>query len=207
MTCKAQITIMKKPITRKDDIVIRRIKGEILIYDTKDNKAFCLNETSALIYDLCDGKHSISEISDALSERLTILVSKELVSLALDQLDRDGLLEGGTDDHFEGMSRRAVIRKLGATSLAALPAISLIVAPNAAAAQSCSAPGASIPITFPNPTIQTDIPACRAYCGFASPGVPALTEPLCCSGLARSNNGFNLGNNTCTCSSYACVVS
>jgi hypothetical protein len=51
------------PHSRTKELVVQELKGELLIYDLSTNKAFCLNETSALVWQLCDGKSSISEIS------------------------------------------------------------------------------------------------------------------------------------------------
>ena len=125
-----------KPVARKNDIVVQELKDETLIYDLKTSKAYCLNETSALVWQLCDGTRTISDISDELSVRLKTLISEEFVWLALDQLGKDGLLEGETDDIFDGLSRRDVIRKVGFASIIALPVVSSIVAPEASMAQS-----------------------------------------------------------------------
>ena len=82
-----------KPLARRKDIVIQEFGKELLIYDLKTNKAFNLNETSASIWQLSNGEYTISEITDQLSQKLKALVSEELVLLALDQLQKDRLLE------------------------------------------------------------------------------------------------------------------
>ena len=125
-----------KPLARKNDIVVQELKGETLIYDLKSSKAYCLNETSALVWQLCDGTRTIFEVSDALSVRLKTLISEEFVWLALDQLDKDGLLEGEIENRFAGLSRREVIRKVGFASVVGLPIVSSVVAPPASMAQS-----------------------------------------------------------------------
>jgi len=128
-----------KPAARKADLVTQDSLNETLIYDLKTNKAFCLNETSALVWQLCDGRNSVSEISDAMSVQLKTLVSEDIVWLALDQLNKDGLLENGDtiNNHFSGLSRREAIRKVGFASVVALPIISSLIAPSASLAQSC----------------------------------------------------------------------
>jgi hypothetical protein len=102
------------PTSRQSDIVVQELKGEILIYDLKINKAFCLNETSALVYELCDGNNSISDISKQLTKKLKQPVSEDLIWLAIDQLKQDNLLENSPEieTKFEGLSRREVIRKV-----------------------------------------------------------------------------------------------
>ena len=129
---------MNKPKTRNENIVVQEMENEILIYDLKENKAFCLNETSALIYQLCDGKRTVEEISKSISKKLNQPISEELIWLALDNFKKDNLLEENErfEIDFKGLNRRQVIKKIGLASMIALPIVSSIVAPNAAMAQS-----------------------------------------------------------------------
>jgi len=129
-----------KPLSRNTNIVVQDLESEVLIYDLNINQAFCLNATAGLVYQLCDGKKTVAEIRYEMSERLRTLVSEDLVWLALEKLKKDNLLENADEltDHFSGMSRREVIKRVGLTSMAALPLISSVVAPTALAAQSGS---------------------------------------------------------------------
>ncbi len=104
---------MNKPKARKENIVIQKIDDETLVYDLNANRAYCLNKTSALVWALCDGNRTATQISDEMSKDLKALVSEELVYLALGQLGKDGLIENGTQDYLAGVSRREVIRKVG----------------------------------------------------------------------------------------------
>ncbi len=130
--------MLGKPLARTEDIVVQESGNELLIYDLKMNKAFCLNETSALVWQLCDGKNTVSEMSDKISTPLRKPVSEDLVWLALDQFGNDGLLVNDemVVSRFAGVARRELIRKVGIASMAALPIVSSIVAPKAVAAQS-----------------------------------------------------------------------
>lgn len=129
------------PQSRKNDIVVQDLNGEVLIYDLKSNKAFCLNETSALVWQACDGTKSVSEISQAVSKKLNEPANEDLVWLALDQLKQENLLENSEElvSNFNGMSRREAIRKVGLGTMIALPFISGLVAPTAVQAQSLAA--------------------------------------------------------------------
>lgn len=129
------------PLSRKENIVVQELENEILIYDLSENKALCLNETSALIWQLCDGNNSIAQISEKLSKKLNSSVSEDLVWLALDQLKKEKLITNGEEftANFNGMNRREVIRKVGFASMIALPLVSSIIAPSAANAQSVAA--------------------------------------------------------------------
>lgn len=141
--------IMNTPKTRNENIVVQEMENEILIYDLQTNKAFCLNETSAIIWQFCDGKNSIAEITEKVSKKLGELISEEMIWLALNDFKRDGLLENNEqfEIDFKGLSRRQVIKKVGLASMIALPVVASIVAPNAAMAGSllpscaaCAAP-------------------------------------------------------------------
>jgi hypothetical protein len=129
---------MNKPKTRNENIVVQEMEKEILIYNLKTNKAFCLNEASALIYQLCDGKNSVAEISQALSKKLNQPMTDDLIWLALDSFKKDNLLEDSKEFEidFKGLNRRQIIKKVGLTSLAVLPMVSSIIAPSAANAAS-----------------------------------------------------------------------
>lgn len=127
-----------KPVPRKENVVIQELGGEVLIYDLKTNKAHCLNETSALVWQACDGDRNVSDITKQVSEKLNAPATDDLVWLALDQFKKDELIVNGSEINgfFGGMSRREVIRNVGLASVIALPLVSSLVAPKAASAAS-----------------------------------------------------------------------
>jgi hypothetical protein len=130
-----------KPVGRKANIVIQDYANEVLIYDLTENKAFSLNEMSASIWQLCDGKNSVSDISKSLTRKYGASIDNDFVLLGLEQLKENNLLEN-TEEVFtdlNGLSRREVIRKVGFASLVALPLVSSLIAPKAAHAASASA--------------------------------------------------------------------
>jgi hypothetical protein len=129
------------PLSRKNDIVVQDLNGEVLIYDLKLNKAFCLNETSALVWQACDGNKSVDEISRSISKQMNQPANDDLVWLALDQLKQENLLENSEEvvANFDGMSRREVIRKIGLGTMIALPFVTGLIAPSATMAQSLAA--------------------------------------------------------------------
>ena len=178
---------MNKPKTRNENIVIQEMNKEILIYDLKDNKAFCLNETSAMIYQLCDGTKTSADISNLMSQKLKTLVNEDLVRLALNELERDGLLESDEFEvYFAGFSRREMVRKAGLASMVALPLVLSIIAPHAVqSASTCL--GLGIPFCSPAP--QPDFDACITY-------LQTNLGPICCSG-ASGFTDFDPGNGSC----------
>jgi hypothetical protein len=122
-----------KPVSRKNDLVVQEHDGEILIYDLTDNRALCLNETSARIWRACDGTNSVEDIGRAVG-------NEDLVWLALAELKKEKLIdhEPVTPDRFAGVSRREAIRRVGMASLIALPVIASLTAPAAAQAGTCT---------------------------------------------------------------------
>lgn len=128
----------KYPSVRRNNLVVQEISDELMIYDLNENKAFCLNETSAKVWQLCDGKKSLGQISKELGRQLNTSPDVGLVWLALNQLKINKLLENSADieDKYLGMSRREVIKKVGFGTMIALPLVSSIVAPTSANAAS-----------------------------------------------------------------------
>lgn len=132
-----------KPLSRNNDLVVQELNGETLIYDLNTNKAFCLNQTSALIWQICDGTKSIAEICQEISRKLKTTVKEDFIWLALDSLKKEGLIANADEitDGLQKMSRREVVRKIGLTSIAALPVIISLAAPTAAqSASQCAEP-------------------------------------------------------------------
>lgn len=134
------------PVGRTKNLVIQEVNEETLIYDLKTNKALCLNNTSAAVWKLCDGKKSLGQISYELSKQLKSSVSEDYVRFALEELKKADLILNLSENesYFNGLSRREVIRRIGLSSVIALPLISSLVAPsaaNAASGQACTLDG------------------------------------------------------------------
>ncbi len=131
--------MLHRPVSRKANIVVRELENEVLLYDLILHKAYCLNQTSALVYQFCDGTNSVTEISDLVSEELKTLISEDLVWLALKQLKKQNLLEpeDAIAAQVTGFPRRELLKKARLSSLVMLPAIVAIVAPTAVMAASC----------------------------------------------------------------------
>ena len=195
-----------KPIARKSDLVIQESGDELLIYDLKTNKAYCLNETSAIVWQLCDGKNSISEMATKMSKQLKNEISEDFVHLALTQLIDDDLLESNENlnQQFKGISRRKIIKKVGFASVVALPIVSGIVAPKATFAQSGGLPFQS-PCTNDSQCLSGTCRNGSFCCG--SPGetfdVDSFCDlngrTLCCSGNPGIFVGPSPGPRRFTC--------
>ena len=71
-----EINMTEKPASRRQNIVVQELADEILIYDLLIDKAFCLNETAKLVFELCNGNRTMAEISDLMSEQLKAKVNE-----------------------------------------------------------------------------------------------------------------------------------
>lgn len=129
------------PVARTESLIVKEVDGETLVYDLKTDKAHCLNDTAARVWKNCDGRKSVSEISEQLSTESNTSVEDELVWLALDQLEKFKLLEEAParPAFLAGMTRRQMVARLGIAAVA-LPAIVAIVAPEAKAQGSAPIP-------------------------------------------------------------------
>jgi hypothetical protein len=105
------------------------------VYDERRHLAFCLNESSSVIWNLANGEHTIAQIRRAASLKLETPITEDLVLFALKELQADGLLESvPIADVGKTISRRAMLQRLGAGGAMLLPIVSAIVAPTAAQA-------------------------------------------------------------------------
>jgi hypothetical protein len=134
---------VRTPKARKQNLVVKKLADEVLVYDLLTHKAHCLNEAAAQVWSLCDGRRSAGEIARLLTSKQEAFFTEEVVWLALNQLERFSLLE----EHIEpppsatNISRRELGRRLGIAGAASLPFIISIVAPLAATAATCGAVG------------------------------------------------------------------
>jgi hypothetical protein len=118
------------------------------VYDQRRHLAFCLNESSSVIWSLVDGENTIALIQAAASRALKIPVSEDFVLFALGELRRDGLIEPSEIGRAR-ISRREILQKLGVGGALLLPAIASIVAPTAAQAYSGCVDCSSVSPTRP----------------------------------------------------------
>ena len=190
----------KYPRVRIENIVLQNVANETLVYDIKSNRAHCLNESSALIWKMCDGKTSVSEMAAQLSKQLKAVITEEYVSVAVDQLKRENLLDNADEiqSGYKGLSRRDVIRRVGMTSIIALPMISAVVAPSSVSAQSCLAIGVNVGGTIACPAGPT---ACSCATVIGGPGAAA-----CCTGVVVPDNCVPIPNTTAQQCGCVCGV-
>jgi Coenzyme PQQ synthesis protein D (PqqD) len=137
------------PLARQNEIVVQNSNNEVLIYDLKTNKVWCLNETSAAIWQLCNGKNDVDSIANHLKLQTNQQIPLELVEIALEKLSDENLIENYQSQIIptNKKSRREIIRKIGLATAIALPIVSSLIAPSSVAAASCSAGETYCPVS------------------------------------------------------------
>jgi len=141
------------PKARTDNLVIRELDDETLVYDMDRDEAHCLNQTAALVWKECDGKTTATHAARALKKELAVPVDADVIWLAVKQLQRFHLVEASGKS--PSVSRRDLVLKYAPAALA-LPVILSISAPTPAGISSCAGQGA--PCGGPNP------PCCQGVC-------------------------------------------
>jgi hypothetical protein len=150
-----------KPLRRKEGLVIQDLPDEVLVYDLDRDRAHCLNQTAAFVWQHCDGRTTTGEIARSLGRKVNASVDEKVVWFAIDQLGRNHLMATRPvpPQLIAGMNRREMVRALGLAAAVAVPVVASIVAPTPAQASSCKATG-----------------------------VPCTTGAECCSGICTGPN-------------------
>lgn len=189
-----------KPLARKADIVVQDLRDEILIYDLVTNKALALNKTSSIVWQYCDGTKTIKDIADLLSIKFKTIITNDFVWMSLEQLKKKNLIEIGSLQFtpFEGLSRREMVRKVGLSSLIALPIISSLIVPTAVNAASGCFPLTNNANENPNGCACDTNSDCTSTCCGVS-GLAEVCVNLRATGVCQPCRGNCECPNTYTC--------
>lgn len=173
-----------KPCSRVKDLIIQEFEEEVLVYDLIIQKAYCLNKTSAIVWQECDGTKSIKQIARHISSKLNSPISEDFVWLAVYGLKKENLLEKiDFPNIFNGVPRREAIKKIGLSSMVALPIVSSMIAPTVIMAASgiCTNPALGAPCTT-NAECQArfgdTVSVCTNNCCLAGGGIPGGTPTM-----------------------------
>jgi len=80
---------------RKPDYRLELLDNELLLYHPTETKIFYFNQTASLIWQLCDGQHSVSEIIGLLNDAYPEAVDTIPIDVAntLKQFEEHGCIE------------------------------------------------------------------------------------------------------------------
>lgn len=182
------------PNARIENLVIRELPDEVLVYDLKTNRAYCLNQSATLTWKHCDGKTSVADMTSILTAELNTRVDEDTVWLALKQLSKARLLDQPvvTPMGKPGLSRREVIRKLGLGAAIAAPLVMSIIAPTAASAATCHETGFAC-------ANGNNVPTCCSKCCAGGKCQPLKTlgpGSACTQNCQCASNHCNQAGNT-----------
>src|SRR5215470_7778734 len=129
-----------------EGLLIERPAGELLVLKPSTNEAHALNQTAAIVFDLCDGATTPAEMVAEVARRTRLPADQGIVELALTELSDAGLITL-EESAQPALSRRGLIRKLAlpVAGIALLPVVETIMMPTVASGQS----GAPSPVPPP----------------------------------------------------------
>jgi hypothetical protein len=191
----------RKPVARKDELVVEELGEELLVYDQSNDTAHSLGVVAARVWRACDGETSAQDLSARLD------LDADTVTRALEELDECNLLDNG--GQLDGVTRReATLKgaKIGA-GIASAPLIYSILAPTPAlAASQAYCLGLSGCTTDQNGCGVCHKAGCSC-CGPGSTGGPGIkfctadcTTTNCSVAVATSHCGFTPPSVACNSS-------
>ncbi|MBV8737558.1 MAG: PqqD family protein [Alphaproteobacteria bacterium] len=121
-----------KPEVRRDELTIREVQDELVVYDGREKRAHRLNKTAAPILQASDGSRTVDQIAALLSDDMDIKDRTELVWLTLQDLSKVGLLTAAIPSGHVDRSRRNLLQRAAVIGLT-LPVVESIVAQSATA--------------------------------------------------------------------------
>ncbi len=139
------------PHARRDNLTVRQMGNEVVVYDPERDQAHCLTPTAALIWRLCDGQRTVAEIARRVERQLHVEVDEEVVWLVLNRLEQAHLLRNLLlrPREISGVSRRQAI-SLGLAGAASLLlsgcGVSSVTAPSAASEAPGAGPSSTPPV-------------------------------------------------------------
>ena len=119
------------PLARSSHIFAEKLPDEIIIYDRSGNKVHCLHKTAAAVWESCDGTKTVDDLAPIVEAKVGAPVDRDLVLLALEELEKADLLEAGSGvvSNAAITSRRKAVGKIAlagtalvATIMASAPA-------------------------------------------------------------------------------------
>ncbi len=128
------------PVTRKENVFVEQLATEVVLYDKTHHRAHRLNRTVFAVWENADGSKTVEELAEILNNRLGVPLDRELVLLALEDLQKADLVADAPPETADGssLSRREMGRKfaLAGASASLLPFVASVLAPTPAMARS-----------------------------------------------------------------------
>jgi len=160
---------------RREGLIVEAVHDEVVVFSPERAEATALNQSAALVFERCDGEHTVDSIRQALADAGLDPATDDAVWLALDELAEAGLIELLIPP-VAHLSRREMLTQygIGAAALAALPVVESIRAPSPSAAGS---PGSQVPNPTTTTTTTTTTVATPAPTASPTPAPTAAPTP------------------------------
>jgi hypothetical protein len=143
-----------RPQRREEGLVSTPVDDEVLVYDLERELGHHLDRVAAVVWQYCDGTHTVAELTAVTKRELGTPVEEAAVRHALALLAEADLLEEPEAVAKAGLSRRDALARMGTVAgLAVLPALASFTVPAPAAAQ--SGPGSTGPTGVTGSTGET----------------------------------------------------
>jgi len=84
-----------KPL-RKRSVLCKRMGQETVLYDKQTEAIHVLNPTAILVWDLCDGEHSLENMEKAIRNEFSVSEERTIsqdIQGVIDRFFKEGLLE------------------------------------------------------------------------------------------------------------------
>jgi hypothetical protein len=163
------------PPARSEGLLIRSLRGEILVYDVQTQATHCLDPAAARVWHACDGRATVGDLVDRLEPDLPSPIDVAWIWQTLQELDSHRLFEAPLPlpDDAAGLSRRKFLQTLGKTAVA-LPVIITYIPPK------------------PSPV---PVPGGRSapFASCVGNGGPCTSQSDCCPGLNCIGNPKHCG--------------
>ena len=63
----------------REDLISQDLVSEVMLYDSRNGSAHVLNSTAAVIFTLCDGKHSVEEMAEEVRNRFELKPDSDIL--------------------------------------------------------------------------------------------------------------------------------
>jgi hypothetical protein len=132
-------TTLQTPKRQEEFLIVRKVEGELLVYDRRSHQGYCLNKTMSVIWDQLDGRSTVPEISKRLSQWGVEDIDESVVREACESLSACDLLMIPPKERqsFKPVRRSILKGVIGVNAAVVAPAITAFSIPSAYAQASC----------------------------------------------------------------------
>lgn len=127
-----------RPLARTTGLTAEKTDDGLLLYNEQGVQLLSLNRSAALVWQSSDGSRTLEDLVAVLTTELGQEADEHQVLIALDELQKYGLIESGyeeRDPNAARLSRRQFVRRVGVVAAVAvgIPVVHSMAAPKPAA--------------------------------------------------------------------------